>query len=129
VWSLVDVALVHLKDNPVFAGVIPSKIFEAEAMGLPLLLAAPEGEASAIVLTDKAGLYVGAEDSGALADAILTLKDDDDLRNRLAIASLNAAPTHSREVQAKEMLRVLELAAVGQGERAGEKESDGEAAQ
>lgn len=115
VWSLVDVALVHLKDNPVFAGVIPSKIFEAEAMGLPLLLAAPEGEASAIVLTDGAGLHVGAEDPGALADAIIKLKDDDGLRNRLAIASLNAAPSHSREVQAGEMLRVLELAAAGRG--------------
>ncbi|MFQ5765190.1 MAG: glycosyltransferase family 4 protein, partial [Rhodospirillales bacterium] len=31
VWSLCDVALVHLKSDPVFAGVIPSKIFEAMA--------------------------------------------------------------------------------------------------
>ncbi len=29
VWSLCDVALVHLKSSEVFAGVIPSKIFEA----------------------------------------------------------------------------------------------------
>ena len=34
VWSLCDVALVHLKNDPVFAGVIPSKIFEAMASGL-----------------------------------------------------------------------------------------------
>ena len=35
VWSLCDIALVHLKNDPLFAGVIPSKIFEAMASGLP----------------------------------------------------------------------------------------------
>ena len=45
-WSLCDVALVHLKDLPLFETVIPSKIFEAMGMGLPILLAAPQGEAS-----------------------------------------------------------------------------------
>lgn len=128
VWSLVDVALVHLKNNPLFAGVIPSKIFEAEAMGLPILLAAPEGEASAIVIADKAGLHVAPEDPDALADTIITLKEDDGLRNRLAIASLDAAPSHSREVQAEQMLRVLKLAAADTGEQVGLKDS-GEVAQ
>ncbi|MCC7017130.1 MAG: glycosyltransferase family 4 protein, partial [Rhodospirillales bacterium] len=33
IWSLCDVALVHLRDSPVFAEVIPSKIFEAMGMG------------------------------------------------------------------------------------------------
>ena len=45
IWSLCDVALVHLKDSPAFAEVIPSKIFEAMAMGLPIILVAPRGEA------------------------------------------------------------------------------------
>ena len=39
VWSLCNVALIYLRDDPVFAEVIPSKIFEAMAMGLPLLIA------------------------------------------------------------------------------------------
>ena len=38
VWSLCDVALVHLRDSPVFAEVIPSKMFEAMAMGVPVVL-------------------------------------------------------------------------------------------
>ena len=67
VWSLCAVALVHLKASPVFAGVIPSKIFEAMGMGLPVLLAAPEGEASRIVEGDGAGLSVPPEDPEALA--------------------------------------------------------------
>jgi colanic acid biosynthesis glycosyl transferase WcaI len=113
VWSLCDVALVHLKDSPVFAGVIPSKIFEAEAMGLPLLLAAPEGEASTIVLNDKAGLHVAPEDPDALATAVRQLKNDPALCQTFAAAALAAAPGHSRETQAREMLDVLQAAASG----------------
>lgn len=115
VWSLCDVALVHLKDSPAFAEVIPSKIFEAMGMGLPLLLVAPEGEASRIVLADRAGLYVPAAQPHALAEAVLRLAHDDALRGGLAAASLAAAPTHSRERQAEQMLRALELAAARRG--------------
>lgn len=119
IWSLCDVALVHLKDSPVFSGVIPSKIFEAMGMGLPILLAAPEGEASRIVADDRAGLRVAAENPEALADAVRRLADDGDLRTTLARHSLEAAPLHSRERQAEEMIRVLDMAARGMGHAVG----------
>ena len=119
VWSLCDVALIHLKDSAVFAGVIPSKIFEAEAMGLPLLLAAPKGEASAIVLGDGAGLHVAAEDPDALAAAVDQLSQDKPAREKYAAAALAAAPHHSRETQAREMLAVLQMAAGGDGDKVG----------
>jgi colanic acid biosynthesis glycosyl transferase WcaI len=60
-WSICDAALIHLKNDPVFAEVIPSKIFEAMGMGLPIILAAPAGEASAIVIKEKAGLWVAPQ--------------------------------------------------------------------
>ncbi len=123
VWSLCDVALVHLKDSVVFAGVIPSKIFEAEAMGLPLLLAAPKGEASAIVLGDQAGLHVAAEDPDALAAAVGQLSQDKPAREKYAAAALAAAPHHSRETQAREMLAVLQMAAGGDGDKVGREAS------
>ena len=41
-----------------FKTVIPSKIFEAMGMGLPVLLVAPEGEASAIVRREGVGPVV-----------------------------------------------------------------------
>jgi colanic acid biosynthesis glycosyl transferase WcaI len=110
VWSLCDVALVHLKDSPVFKEVIPSKMFEAMAMGLPILMAAPEGEASAILAADGAGLHVPAEDPDALAGAARRLLDEENLRTALAAASLAAAPRHSRETQARDMIAVLQQA-------------------
>ncbi|MEO5374415.1 MAG: glycosyltransferase family 4 protein [Alphaproteobacteria bacterium] len=119
IWSLCDVALVHLKDDPAFAEVIPSKIFEAEGMGLPLLLASPAGEASRIVEADGAGLWVPAGDPDALAAAARTLLEDEGRRRDLAAASLKAAPSHSREYQARRMLDALELVVAGRGTEAG----------
>jgi len=119
VWSLCDVALVHLKDSPVFAEVIPSKIFEAMAMGLPILLIAPKGEATAIVEADEAGLIVPPENPEALADAAIRLARDQTLREKLAKNALTAAARHSREHQANQMMAAIEAAAAGRGDEAG----------
>ena len=118
VWSLCDVALVHLKNDPLFAGVIPSKIFEAMASGVPVLLATPKGEASRIIAEDGAGLNVAPEDPAALADAVLELEGDPSRCKAMAEKGLLAAPTHSRERQAHHMAQVLELAAAGRGSEA-----------
>jgi len=118
VWSVCDVALVHLKADPLFAGVIPSKMFEAMACGLPLLLAAPAGEASRIVEATGAGVALAAGDPAALADAVCRLAADDDARKFYAAKGLAAAPRFSRERQARDMLGVLELAAGRRGNEA-----------
>jgi len=118
VWSLCDIALVHLKNDPVFAGVIPSKMFEAMASGLPVLIAAPEGEASQILLGDEAGVHVPAEDPEALAEAVTRLADDPEGLKALAGKSLAAAASHTREYQARHMAAVLELAAERRGREA-----------
>ncbi|CAA7624221.1 Glycosyltransferase [Candidatus Terasakiella magnetica] len=115
VWSLCDVALIHLKDSPAFAEVIPSKIFEAMGMGLPLLLVAPKGEASRIIEADQAGLFVPAAQPQALADAARTLAEDADLLRNLAAASLAAAPRHTRERQAELFIQVLTHVVAGEG--------------
>lgn len=115
VWSLCDAALVHLKDSDVFAGVIPSKIFEAMGMGLPIVFAGPTGEGSRIVAAAGAGPIVPAENPEALAAACSALADDADQRKQLAERSLAAAPRYSRETQARHMLGVLETAIAGKG--------------
>lgn len=117
IWGLCDVALVHLRDSPVFSEVIPSKIFEAMAMGLPLLAVLPQGEAAQIVTGHGAGLWVPPEDPEAFAQAALRLAEDRGLVATLAAGSLKAAPLHTRRRQAEEMLQVLEIVAAGWGDR------------
>ena len=109
-WSLCDVALVHLKNNPVFAEVIPSKIFEAMGMGLPILLAAPAGEASAIVTQEKVGIWVPPDNPAALAAAVIQLYEQPGLRAQYAHTSQQRAYFHSRERQAADVLSVLRAA-------------------
>jgi colanic acid biosynthesis glycosyl transferase WcaI len=116
VWSICDVALVHLKDSAVFRDVIPSKIFEAMGMGLPLVLASQGGEASAIVVQDDVGLHVPAEKPKALADAVVKLCDDEKLRRDFATSSHQSAPHYSREHQAQHMIAVLERVVDGDGD-------------
>ena len=113
VWSLCDVALVHLKNDPAFSEVIPSKIFEAMAMGLPILIAAPKGEATDIVRSENAGVVTPPEDAAALARAIKELHADASARRALGTASLAAAPGYSRENQAREMMEVFDAAVAG----------------
>ncbi len=106
-WSLCNVALVHFKNSPVFAVSIPSKIFEAMGMGLPILLASPKGIASEIVMQENVGLWVLAEDPDALANAILHLYRQPDKLHQFAETSLKAASHHTRETQAHYFLDAL----------------------
>jgi glycosyltransferase involved in cell wall biosynthesis len=107
IWAATDVSLVLLKRNDLFKTVIPSKIFEAMGMGLPILIAAPAGEATRLVESEGAGLAVAPEDPAALAGAVRRLAGDPELRRKLGQAALAAAPRHSRATQAESMMAVF----------------------
>ena len=108
-WSLCDVALVHLTDAPILKTVIPSKVFEAMAMGLPLVVVAPEdGEVRKIVDKGGAGVCVDSGDPAALASVAMELEADPDLMENLSKTSRELAPKYSRETQATAMINVLE---------------------
>ena len=109
-WSLCDVALVHLKDTPLFATVIPSKLFEAMGMGLPIVLVAPRGEASKIVLGKDVGIHVPAGDANALATALASFEKMGDGLKEIAGRSRSVAQNYSRERQAGLYLTSLERA-------------------
>lgn len=106
-WSLCDVALVHLSSAPLFSTVIPSKIFEAMGMGLPIVLVAPSGEASRIIQAEGAGMCVPPAQPHELATALLTLWYNPGQRDLLMSNSLAAAGHYTRQRQAAEMLEVL----------------------
>jgi glycosyltransferase involved in cell wall biosynthesis len=71
-WRLCDVALVLLRDLPLFQHVIPSKIFEAWGSGRPVILGV-RGESAGIVESAAGGVIIPPEDAAALATAIQRL--------------------------------------------------------
>jgi colanic acid biosynthesis glycosyl transferase WcaI len=112
VWSICDIALVHLKDDPVFATVIPSKIFEAFGMGRPILIVQPNGEASDLVTAVGAGEWVPPEDPEALAAVVLRWRNEPARIAEYAQCSSDAAPDNSRDRLAGEMLDILKFASI-----------------
>jgi glycosyltransferase involved in cell wall biosynthesis len=110
IWSLCDIALVHLKNNPAFSEVIPSKIFEAMSMGLPILLNMPDGEARNIIEKEYAGIWVPPENPEALSKSIKMLIEDKKLHKKMSQNCVAAAPKYSRSRQAQKMLDVFNKA-------------------
>ncbi|HEY1070140.1 MAG TPA: glycosyltransferase family 4 protein [Thermomonas sp.] len=110
-WSLCDLAIVPLRDTPVFATVIPSKIFESMGMGVPILMSLPEGEATAIVRRTCSGVCVPPEDPQAMAEAVAGLADAPSEMAVLRRQARAAAPGFSREALASRMLGVLQQVA------------------
>ncbi len=70
--SRADVLLVTLADQQIFAATVPNKIQAYMAVGRPII-ASMNGEGARLVKEADAGISVPAEDSAALADAILKL--------------------------------------------------------
>jgi len=106
-----DASLVLLRRSDLFTTVIPSKIFEAMAAGRPIILGV-DSEARRIVEDSQAGIYVGAENPRALADAVLRLRADPELARRMGECGRRAVRTHyDRRALATRMLRILEHAA------------------
>lgn len=108
IWSLCDVSVVHLRDEPLFSKVIPSKIFESMAMGLPILIGVPEGEATAIVVDNEAGLVFKPESAEALCEVVQELYSDEGSRKNFQESCMNAALKFDRKQLALNMLQKLE---------------------
>ena len=75
-FSHADVLLASLRREPIFAYTIPSKIQSYLACGKPII-AALDGEGARVVREADAGWTVPAEDSNALARAVLTASQMD----------------------------------------------------
>jgi glycosyltransferase involved in cell wall biosynthesis len=80
-----DIALVPLKRLDLFKGALPSKMFEAMAAAVPIIVTI-DGEARELVETAQAGIPIDAENPEALANAILDLHRD---RNRRKAFGVN----------------------------------------
>lgn len=102
-----DAAVVHLRATPLFDAVLPSKIFETMAMGVPVLLGV-SGEAKRLVLETGVGIGFEAENPQSLVEALLRLKSNPELRRKISQRAQAAAPDFDRCRLAKEMLRIME---------------------
>ena len=76
-----DVALVLLKNDPLFRTVIPSKMFEAMAMGIPIILGV-SGEAKETLSRGEAGIPITPDSEKELAGAVLELYQDEKMRKK-----------------------------------------------
>lgn len=81
--ATLHVGIVPLRQNALFEGAIPSKIFDSLALGKPVLLGV-DGEAKAKFIDQvQCGMYVRPEDHVALAAAVKRLTNNESLRNEL----------------------------------------------
>jgi glycosyltransferase involved in cell wall biosynthesis len=102
-----DVVLVHLRDDPLFRTVIPSKIFEAMAVAKPIVLAV-EGESADIVTNARAGVVVRAESPAELAETLRRFRSDPGLAREFGLNGRHAAESEfCRRAAARRMLSVL----------------------
>lgn len=111
-WSIADASLVVLRRLDVFLTVVPSKMFEAMAAGVPIVLAV-EGESAELLKAAGAGIGVKPEDPRALADAVLDLYENRALGESLGGHGRHfVREYHSREKFARrydEIFRTIEM--------------------
>jgi glycosyltransferase involved in cell wall biosynthesis len=104
-----DLSAIVLRDSPTFAGVLPSKIFEAMAMQRPIVLGV-RGEAQALVEAAHAGLAFTPGDPAALVATLRTFAMlGAPQRAAMGLAARNFALLHhDRTRQARQLARFLE---------------------
>ena len=104
--ALQDAALINLRRDPLFTTVIPSKIFETAAMGIPILLGV-DGEARCIVEQYGVGLFYEPENKADFLEKLNTLFSSEELREECRKGGKKLAAEYDRKKLAQDMLSVL----------------------
>ena len=95
-WDASDMTLVLLRDIPLFRTVIPSKIFEALGMGVPIVTNV-RGEVERILANTGSAILVPPADVGCVVQALIQLAGDAGLRAQMEAAALQLGATYDRE--------------------------------
>jgi glycosyltransferase involved in cell wall biosynthesis len=106
--SLCNTSLVHLRDSSLFRTVIPSKIFESMAVGLPIICSMPYGEATDIIKKYNIGLCVPPENPRRLVKAIIKMQENTSLQEYYSAKSLVGSKDFDRKKLAIKMLKHIE---------------------
>lgn len=108
--AALDVGIVHLKPDPLFKTVIPSKLFEYMAMAKPMVYAV-EGESAEIVKAVGAGLCVPPGDPYAIASAVRELRREPERLAEMGRLGREAVERqYARSVKAGQAVQCLERA-------------------
>lgn len=105
-WSILDVSIVHLKKTPLFEAVIPSKIFECMAMGIPIAHGVV-GESAGIIETSGTGLTFEPESSEGLLEVLHQLNPEHELYEMISKRGRESAKNFDRAILADRMLAIL----------------------
>jgi glycosyltransferase involved in cell wall biosynthesis len=111
-WSLLDVSIIHLKKDPLFEKVIPSKLFECIAMGIPVIHGVL-GESAEIVSRLGVGKTIAPDSPQVMAQELLYLATNAQELRQIKGAALQAANQFDRASLAKRMLSVVRLKVMG----------------
>lgn len=116
-----DIALVTLKTY--IPGAVPSKLYEAMAAGVPVILVA-ESEPAEIVRTHNAGIVVQPGDIAGLVNALATLASNPALRRELGANGRRAAERfYDRNVIAQRFGEFLQTELATESHRITQKKS------
>lgn len=106
--AISDICLVPYKNDPVFKENIPSKMFEYMAAKKPIIINL-EGEASRMIQEAQAGLLVKPNDPIDLKDAILKLKKDKFLRDKMGLCGAQyVAANFNKNDLGRKLMEVLQ---------------------
>src|SRR5690606_7900679 len=95
-WSILDASIIHLRKTDLFTTVIPSKLFECMAMGIPVLHGV-RGESAEIVEREGAGLTFEPENALELKVRLTGLADGGEQATELGRHGLAAAIKYDRK--------------------------------
>lgn len=108
IYALGDVCLITLKDVQLFSAFIPSKMFEIMASHRPIV-AGIKGEAAEILARSNAACVVPTEDAAAMAEALVSLRHEPALREKMGEAGAVFVRRHfDRAVLAARYREILE---------------------
>jgi glycosyltransferase involved in cell wall biosynthesis len=106
--SAADVALIPLRNLPIFKGTLPVKMFDAWACERPVIIGV-EGEAREIVESIHGGIFFPPENAEKMAEAMLYLKNSSNERQSMGENGLAYTRMyHSRKELAEKLIAYLE---------------------
>ncbi len=109
----VEGCFIHLRKSDLFKTVLPSKLFEAFAVGRPVILGV-DGNAREVLEAAEAGIFIEPGNADALIETVRKLRDDSALRDQFSENGLKYVTQHyNRDELANDYISVLETVVEG----------------